>query len=514
MALVLKDRVKETTTSTGTGTITLAGAVSGFQSFSVVGNANVTYYAIVGQSPSTEWEVGIGTYTSSGTTLSRDTVLESSNSGSLVTFSAGTKDVFVTYPAEYAVVASNNFGTAGQVLTSNGANVAATFQTAASGLTGFTAAESTAAPNATVYVDSLTASAASTNADVAFVAKGTGATLAQVPDSTTAGGNKRGQFATDWQKSRSAATQVASGDYSTIAGGSSNTASGANAAVVGGGSSTASGNNSAVVGGFNNTASGLRSAAIGGTTNQATQQYAATIGGDTIRATGSYAFAGGGSVNNSQGQFSAVVGGNSNTGNGTSAGIFAGENNNTNGSQAVVCGGSYNTANGNSSFVLGGIRGTTRLLNCYAVFPASSSPITAVLGVSQSAMLILGRQTTDATATVLASNTNDAATTNQVILPNNSAYFFKGSCIAGVTGSGDTKAWEFKGAIKRGANAAATSIVGSVIKDVIASDSGASTWDITITADTTNGGIKVEVTGQASTTIRWVCKIETTEMTY
>ena len=83
-----------------------------------------------------------------------------------------------------------------------------------------------------------------------------------------------------------------------------------------------------------------------------------------------------------------------------------------------------------------------------------------------------------------------------------------------MTGAGDTKAWEFKGAIKRGANAAATSIVGSVIKDVIASDAGASTWDITITADTTNGGIKVEVTGQASTTIRWVCKIETTEMTY
>lgn len=99
MALVLKDRVKETTTTTGTGTITLAGASTGYQSFSVIGNANTTYYAIVG---GTEWEVGIGTYTSSGTTLSRDTVLESSNSGSLVSFSAGSKDVFVTYPAELA----------------------------------------------------------------------------------------------------------------------------------------------------------------------------------------------------------------------------------------------------------------------------------------------------------------------------------------------------------------------------------------------------------------------------
>jgi hypothetical protein len=100
MPLVVKDRVKETTTTTGTGTITLAGAASGFQSFSVIGNGNTTYYAIVG---GTEWEVGIGTYTSSGTTLSRDTVLESSTGGTKVDFAAGTKDVFCTYPAEKSV---------------------------------------------------------------------------------------------------------------------------------------------------------------------------------------------------------------------------------------------------------------------------------------------------------------------------------------------------------------------------------------------------------------------------
>ena len=98
MPLVVADRVKETTVTTGTGTITLAGASTGFQSFAVIGNGNQTYYTIAGQTGS-EWEVGIGTYTSSGTTLSRTTVLASSNSGSLVNFSAGTKDVFVTYPA-------------------------------------------------------------------------------------------------------------------------------------------------------------------------------------------------------------------------------------------------------------------------------------------------------------------------------------------------------------------------------------------------------------------------------
>ena len=96
MALVVKDRVQETTVTVGTIALVLAGAVSGFQSFSTIGNANTTYYAIVGGA---EWEVGIGTYTLIGTTLSRDTILASSNSGSAVNFSAGTKNVFVTYPA-------------------------------------------------------------------------------------------------------------------------------------------------------------------------------------------------------------------------------------------------------------------------------------------------------------------------------------------------------------------------------------------------------------------------------
>ena len=106
MALVVKDRVRETTTTTGTGTITLGGAATGFQSFSVIGDANTTFYTIQ-LSNTNEWEVGIGTYTLSGTTLSRDTILESSNSGSAVNFSAGTKDVFVTYPAEKAIYLGN-----------------------------------------------------------------------------------------------------------------------------------------------------------------------------------------------------------------------------------------------------------------------------------------------------------------------------------------------------------------------------------------------------------------------
>jgi len=131
MALILKDRVQETTTTTGTGTLTLGGAVTGYQSFSAIGNANTTYYAIYAGS---EWEVGIGTYTASGTTLSRDTVLSSSNSGSLVSFSAGTKNVWCDYPAGRAgyidtnstlnapVLATSGYTSTTPVLSFNGSN--------------------------------------------------------------------------------------------------------------------------------------------------------------------------------------------------------------------------------------------------------------------------------------------------------------------------------------------------------------------------------------------------------
>ena len=115
MALVVKDRVKETTSTTGTGTLTLAGAVTKFQSFSVVGDGNTTYYAIESGN-GTDWEVGVGTYTASGTTLSRDTILESSNAGSAISLT-GTSTVFCTYPAERSVnTASPHTFTADQTM--------------------------------------------------------------------------------------------------------------------------------------------------------------------------------------------------------------------------------------------------------------------------------------------------------------------------------------------------------------------------------------------------------------
>ena len=100
MALVLKDRVKETTTTTGTGTYTLAGAATGFEAFSAVGDGNTTYYCCT---DGTNFEVGVGTYTASGTTLARTTILQSSNSDAAVNWTSGTRDIFVTQPAEKAV---------------------------------------------------------------------------------------------------------------------------------------------------------------------------------------------------------------------------------------------------------------------------------------------------------------------------------------------------------------------------------------------------------------------------
>ena len=105
MALVIKDRVKETTTTTGTGTYTLAGAVTGFETFTAnLSNADTTFY---GCTDGSDFEVGVGTFTSSGTTLARTTILSSSNSNNAVSWSSGTRTIFITLPADRIVHTGN-----------------------------------------------------------------------------------------------------------------------------------------------------------------------------------------------------------------------------------------------------------------------------------------------------------------------------------------------------------------------------------------------------------------------
>ena len=145
MALILADRVKETSTTTGNGVFTLAGATTGFQSFAIVGNGNTTFYCIAGQGTS-EWEVGIGTYASAGTTLTRTTVLSNSSATqpSALSFAAGTKDVFVTYPSEKSVNldASGNATALGTPVAFTGTNITGT-------ATSFTASNVTTNANLT-----------------------------------------------------------------------------------------------------------------------------------------------------------------------------------------------------------------------------------------------------------------------------------------------------------------------------------------------------------------------------
>jgi hypothetical protein len=250
--------------------------------------------------------------------------------------------------------------------------------------------------------------------------------------------------------------------------------------------------------------------------NQSPTGAASTNGvalGDNNYANSANSFVGGGYGNTVTAFNGSVVGGATNNATGQYTFIGGGQSNNASGLQSAIIGGQSNTANSQASAIVGGYSGNTRSIIGNTVFPAGITPIANATGVSQGALLILGRQTTDATATVLASNSAAPDSGNQVILPNNSAYYFRGSIVAGVTGAGNSSAWTFEGLIKRGANAASTVIVQSVV-NLVGQNTGASTWIAAISANTTNGGLAVTVTGQASTTIRWVCKVETTEMTY
>jgi len=244
--------------------------------------------------------------------------------------------------------------------------------------------------------------------------------------------------------------------------------------------------NSSVSGGSLCTAIGSNAFVGGGSSNSASQ---------------SNAFIGGGSSNTASGSSSCVGGGFNNIASNTYSFVGGGNNNTASGGNAFLGGGNNNTANASNSIVVGGSYGSVRSIIGNTVFPASINPIASSTGVSQSALLVLGVQTTDATATVLRSDANAATTTNQVILPNNSAYVFQGTCIANVTGGSTTSGWKYEGVIKRGANAASTTLVAAVTPTVIAQDVAAATWVLAITADTTNGGIAVTVTGAAATTI-------------
>lgn len=303
----------------------------------------------------------------------------------------------------------------------------------ATGLQYLTESRNSSTPNNSIPVHGVQASGAETSIDLLLAPKGLGAIVADVPNSTISGGNKRGACAVDLQLYRSNAAQVASGDYSTVHGGGGNTASNYYSSVVGGSSNSASGDRAAVGGGAGNTAS----------------NYYSTVGG--------------------------------------------GVSNVASGSSSTVPGGGYATTNSLLGLLAYGFNGQA-------------------LGQNQMAFWGGRLNTTDATATHITADATAASATNQLVLRNSSAFRVRGTVVARNTSTNDCKEWTFEALIKRGANAAATSIVGTPTLTSTFADAAAASWGIAISADTTNGALAISATGAASTTIRWTAVVHSIEV--
>jgi hypothetical protein len=382
--VTLVNRAKMTTATTGTGTITLGSAESGYQSFADAGvvDADVVRYVI---EDGTDWEIGTGTYTASGTTLTR-TVAESSNAD------------------------------------------------AALNLTG----------SAVVYVSA-------TAADILSLEL-----YAENPVTPTA-------------PSATGTNAVAIGSESVSAGLRS----------ISLGDSYASGTDSFAAAIANNTSSygatGANSVAIG----------------DRVKATGNYS-SGIGRLNTVSGSNGAGAIGQSLTVSGE--GAFAA-------GQTCFASGAYSQALGNGA--------STQSI--YGKF-AKASGFFSNFADMQTGMVVVVAATTDATPKVLTSNKGAASTTNQIILPNNSAYAFHGTIVARQQASAGTAcaAWKVEGLIRREGSAGTTVLVNSATTVL----DNTPAWGMALTADVTNGGLAITVTGAAATNIRWVATIHTSEVTY
>jgi hypothetical protein len=197
--------------------------------------------------------------------------------------------------------------TSGNVMTSNGTDWISSAP-ASSGLSFWTESHNTSAPNNTVGATRLLVTASGTNNDAVIEAEGTGATLAQLPDSTTTGGNKRGAYATDFQKIRANANQVASGTKSVLMGGENNSAVGTSSCNTGGLGNASTGNYSSTLGGASNSATQDNAVCVGGSACTASGAYSATVSGDQTVASGDWSCVAGGYRTSSTASFSFATG--------------------------------------------------------------------------------------------------------------------------------------------------------------------------------------------------------------
>jgi hypothetical protein len=350
---------------------------------------------------------------------------------------------------------------------------------------------------------------------------GSGALSLQVPDGTSKGGNVRGSGAVDFQTVRSSAQgpdKVASGQNSFIAAGTNNKSSG-NSSFSSGYNSSAIGNNSFCVG-EQSSASGATSICLG-TQSAASGNYSVTIGANST-SSGNYSMSSGQGTTASA-SWSTAMGYNSNASSqyavamgfgpaasGTSS-VALGEYTIASGYGALAIG-QNNNSNGMFSMALGARSYTNGISQKFVI----GTNYKDIVGGFQSGILSVAAETTDATATVLKSGLYNGTVgiINQCVLQNNNAIAFTIEVVAHNTSTGMAGRWEAKGLIKRGANASATALVGTPTVTLTNADNEA--WivsgAIAITADTTSGALAITVTGAASTTIRWVAKILTTEV--
>lgn len=350
------------------------------------------------------------------------------------------------------------------------------------GLEFFVEERNVTSPNTLIPVHSFTADGTETNIDVAIVPKGTGSFSLAVADGTTVGGNKRGANSIDLSTFRVSQDRVASGDNSVVIGNNS-TASAARSTALGH-NAAARGTDAVAVGG---TASAFSSSALG---------LSANASGGSSTALGNAAFA-------SQIGASALGLQASATGSRSTA---LGNGANASGTRSIALGQS-SVANAQDSMAV--MAATTRgIIGYYGYGHANQSGA----GRFQRGKLMLQLTTTSATTTALTSNGGAAAATNQLVPDNNSALIFTGTVVARDTVSNDVKTWKVQGAIKRGANAAATALVGTPTVELVAEDAAAATWAIAVAVDTTNGALRVNGLGETGKTIRWTAILDSTEV--
>ena len=466
-----------TTLSSTLSSVTLGGytltvaqtGTLGTMAFQGVPAAGLVYSTGSGVIPAT---IGSGLTLAAGGTLSA-----TGGGGGSGTVNSGTLGQMTWYAATGTAVSGNANVTysagaltigvagtqAGSVVLSGATSGTFTLSASAAAGTGYGFAH--AGGSATQSNAALVATSGDTNTYIVLTSKGTGGIIAgPAPDGTATGGNARGTYAADLQISRTANTQVASG---------------ANSGLIGGFNNTAKDQSSVVIGGKNNTAgnlSGQGQVALGGEGNNITGSEA-TGGGYFITVSGGQSFGYGYQLSVS-GSYSAGFGVN-------------------------------NTVSGANSFVYGSNAHTQGRLSYFAGAGGNFS----VNGDAQHGITVLRVATTATSAFTLTADGGTAGAANIVNLVNNSAMRLTIDIVGRDTTNGNTGGWKLEAIMKRGANAAATALVGTVTSTVVALDAGwASQTTPTLTADTTNGGLNLSVTPITTNSCHWVARVLAVEV--